>query len=410
MGVVLAAGSRTAAAIQWRADDRFRSSHRCFASAEDSAMKITSIETLPVEVPVDRRVGQVANAKGFRFRSHLLMVFVRTDADIDGVGEITASPDWSGETSLGAKALIDRHLAPRLIGEDPRRVRYCMGHFSRTFANPFAKAGLEMALFDILGKSSGASVSQILGGAVRDEQLPLRFPVMPVGPQESADAARKMVQEGFGTIKLKVGHDPLEFDLERLRLVRDAVGPNVRITVDANGGWSVNEAICAAPRLEEYGVVFVEQPVDRLDLEGLAYVRSRIRLPVMADESVFTVQDALRCLELRAADIISVYPGKNGGLLNCVTIASMAEAAGVHCAIGSNLEWDVGSAMMAHVSVALPNICVERYAADIIGPVFHTERSILSPLMERGGYVRVPQGPGLGVEVDRESVERCGEA
>ena len=367
-------------------------------------MKITQIETLPVTVPIDRRVGQVKDAKGFRFQSRLLLIFIHTDCGIEGVGEVTASPDWSGETSLGAQALIDTHLSPRLIGEDPRRIRHCMDRLSKTFANPFAKAGLEMALFDILGKSLNTPVYQLLGGAVREGQLPLRFPVMPVGPAESADAARRMVQEGFQTIKLKVGHDPLPYDIERLRLVREAVGSEVRITVDANGGWSVNEAIRAAPFLEEYGVIFVEQPVHRLDLEGLAEVRRHIRLPVMADESVFTVQDALRCIQLRAADIISVYPGKNGGLLNTQAIASLAEAAGVHCAIGSNMEWDIGSATMAHACAAIPNICVERYAADIIGAFFHTERAIETPLMTEPACVGIPEGPGLGVVVDRQLV------
>lgn len=369
-------------------------------------MKITRIETIPVTVPIDRRVGQVKDAKGFRFQSRLLMIFIHTDCGLEGVGEVTASPDWSGETSLGAKNLIDTHLTPRLLGEDPRRIRHCMDRLSKTFANPFAKAGIEMALFDIAGKSLNAPVYQLLGGAVRTGQLPLRFPVMPVGPEESAEASRQMVREGFQTIKLKVGHDPLEFDIERLRQVREAVGADVRITVDANGGWSVNEAIRAAPVLEEYGVLFVEQPVHRLDLEGLAEVRRNIRLPVMADESVFTVQDALRCIQLRAADIISVYPGKNGGLLNTLTIASLAEAAGVHCAVGSNMEWDIGSATMAHACAAIPNICVERYAADIIGAFFHTERAINAPLMSERACVRVPDGPGLGVEVDRSLVVR----
>ena len=364
-------------------------------------MKITSVETAPVDVPVDRGVGQVENTKGFRFTSHILLVLVHTDSGIDGVGEVNGSPEWSGETCLGAKNLIDGHLVPCLIGEDPRRIRHCMDRLGRIFANPFARAGLEMALFDILGKSLNTPVSQLLGGAVRNEKLPLRFPVMPVGPQQSAVVAGCMAKQGFGTIKLKVGHDPLEYDLERLRLVRDAVGADVRITVDANGGWSVNEAIRAAPLLEEYDVLFVEQPVHRLDLEGLAYVRSRIRLPVMADEAVFTVQDALRCLQLGAADIISVYPGKNGGLLNTVTIASLAEAAGVHCAIGSNLEWDIGSAAMAHACAAIPNICVERYAADIIGPVFHTESAIETSLIAEPGHVRVPGGSGLGVSLVR---------
>lgn len=365
-------------------------------------MKITKIETIPLTVNIDRGVGKVENKKGFRFQSNILMVFVHTNKNIQGLGEVTGSPDWSGETSFGAKILIDEHLAPKLIGEDPRRIRYCMDKISKTYFNPFAKAGLEMALFDIVGKFYNTPVYQILGGIVRDKRIPLRFPVMPVGPKESADVALRMVKKGFKTIKLKVGHDTLEYDFKRLILVREAIGPEVNITVDANGGWTVNEAIRAGPKLEELGVLFVEQPVHRLDLEGLAEVRKNIRLPIMADESVFTVQDALKCINLRAADIISIYPGKNGGLLNTITIASLAEASGIQCAIGSNLEWDVGSAAMIHATAAIPNICVEQYAADIIGVFFHTERAIKSPLTDEPAYVVVPDGPGLGVEVNNE--------
>lgn len=368
-------------------------------------MRITHIDTIPIQIPVDRGVGTVRDAKGFRFTSQILLVVIATDGHETGVGEVTASPDWSGETCLGAKALIDSHLAPRLIGEDPRRLRACMDRLAKTFANPFAKAGLEMALFDLVGKHLRTPVYQLLGGAARDANLPLRFPIMPVGPAESADVAIRMVAEGFRTLKLKVGHDPLAYDLERIRVVREAVGSEIRLTVDANGGWTVNDAIRAAGPLEDYGIAFVEQPVHRLDLEGLAEVRRRIRLPVMADESVFTVQDALRCLELRAADIISVYPGKNGGLLNTLTIAQLAEAAGVHCAIGSNLEWDVGSAAMAHASVAIPNIQVERYGADIIGPIFQTRHATTPALSQLPGFVTVPDGPGLGLNVDWDTIE-----
>lgn len=369
-------------------------------------MRIERIETIPVVIPVDRRVGTVQNTKGFRFQSQILLVLIHADGQHVGVGEVAASPDWSGETCLGAKTLIDAHLAPRLIGEDPRRIRSCMDRLAKTFANPFAKAGIELALFDLLGKHLQTPLYQLLGGAVRGLEIPLRFPIMPVGPVESAEVARRMVAEGFRTLKLKVGHDPLAYDLERLRQVREAVGGDIRLTVDANGGWSVNEAIRAAPALEEYGVLFVEQPVHRLDLEGLARVRRSIRLPVMADESVFTVQDAVRCLQLGAADILSVYPGKNGGLLNTLTIASLAEASGVHCAIGSNLEWDVGSAAMAHVCAAIPNVDVDRYAADIIGPVFHTARAALTTLTPASGYVTAPQSPGIGLELDWQQIDK----
>lgn len=362
-------------------------------------MKITRIETKLVETPVDRRVGVVADAKGFRFVSKLVILKVHTDRDFVGLGEVSGSPDWSGETSRGAQALIDDHFAPRLIGEDPRRVRHCLDRLAKTVHNPFAKAGIEMALFDLLGKSLNAPVYQLLGGAVRLGPFPLRFPIMPVLPERSAEVARRMVAEGFRTIKLKVGHDPLDYDLERLRKVRDAVGADIQVTVDANGGWTVQEAVFALPRLEELGVLFVEQPVARHDLEGLAEVRRRSRLPIMADESIFTLSDARRCLELRAADIISVYPGKNGGLLQTCAIAQLAESAGVHCALGSNLEWDIGSAAMSHACAAIPNIAVERYAADLIGPVFHTERAIKASLLSAPAHAIVPTGPGLGVEL-----------
>ena len=368
-------------------------------------MQITRIETIPIKIPVDRKVGTVQNTKGFRFTSQILVVVIHTDRDLTGFGEVTGSPDWSGETCLGAKTLIDTHLAPKLLGADPRSIRSCMDRIAKTFANPFAKAGIELALFDLLGKHLRTPLYQLLGGAVRSFEIPLRFPIFPVGPAESADVARRMVAAGFRNLKLKVGHDPLEYDLARVRQVREAVGQDIRLTVDANGGWTVNESIRAAPYLEEHGVLFMEQPVHRLDLEGLARVRQRIQLPVMADESVFTVQDAQRCLQLGAADIISVYPGKNGGLLNTMTIAAMAEAAGVQCAIGSNMEWDLGSAAMAHACAAIPNICVERYDADIIGAYFHTEHATTPALCITPGFVTVPQQPGLGLDLDEAGVE-----
>jgi muconate cycloisomerase len=367
-------------------------------------MKITGIETIPVRVGVDRRV-TVKETKGFRFTSHLVVVLVKTDEGLQGVGEANGSADWSGETHVGTKQLIDHHMTPLLVGEDPREIRRCMKKLERIHANPFAKAGVEMALFDVLGKSLGAPLFRLLGGPVRSTTIPLRFPLMPVDPAEAGSVAAQVVAEGCRTVKVKVGRDDFAADIERVGAVREAVGSEVRLTVDANGGWTVNDAIRIAPALEELGVAFMEQPVHRLDLDGLARVRANVRLPVMADEAIFTVQDALACIEKGAADIISIYPGKNGGIQQVVTIAGLAEAAGVHCAIGSNLEWDIASAAMAHLAVALPNIHVERYAADVMGPNFHTERAILQPLESEVGWIEVPTGSGLGVEPDLEALE-----
>ena len=362
-------------------------------------MKITKITTVPHSIDIDRHVGQVVNTKGFRFQSNILLIFIYTNKDICGIGEVSCSPDWSGETNLGSKTLVENYLAPQLLGEDPRQVKHCMNKISKTFSNPFTKAGIEMALLDIVGKFYNVPIYQLFGGIVRDRNIPLRFPVMPVGPKDSANVAKRMVNKGFETIKLKVGHDPLNYDIERLMAVREAVGPKINLTVDANGGWTVNETIQIAPKLEELNVLFVEQPVNRHDLEGLSEIRKKISLPIMADESVFTIQDALRCIKLRSADIISVYPGKNGGLMNTLAIASLAEASGIQCAIGSNMEWDVGSAAMIHVTASIPNICVEQYAADIIGIFFHPERAVKNQLTSNSAFAVVPEGPGLGVDL-----------
>ncbi len=367
-------------------------------------MKITAIDTIPVRLDVDAPV-DVEDSKGFRFTSTVIVVIVRTDEGLEGLGEANGSADWGGETYVGSQQLIDHHIAPLLLGEDPREITRCMAKLAKIYANPFAKAAVEMALFDLLGKSLGAPLYQLLGGTVRSKTIPLRFPLFPVDPEQASRVARMVVDEGCRTVKIKVGRDTAATDLERVAAVRDAVGPEVRVTVDANGGWSANEAIRIAPELERLGVAFIEQPVSRYDLDTLAYVRARSPLPIMADEAIFTLHDALTCPQKGAADIISVYPGKNGGIGTTVAIAAVAEAIGVHCTIGSNLEWDIATAAMAHVAVALPNIQVERYAADVMGPNFHVDHALTEPLDCDVGQITVPDGPGLGLELDMDALE-----
>ncbi len=369
-------------------------------------MKITAIDTISVEIGVDRRVGTVTDTKGFRFKSQIVVLLVKTDDGLVGLGEANGSADWSGETYVGERHIIDHHLTPLLIGEDPRDIRRIMKKIEKVWANPFAKAGIEMALWDILGKSLDIPLYRLLGGPVRPARLPLRFAIMPVDITDAAEVARRMVAEGCQTIKVKVGRDSAKTDVARVRAVRLAIGSDVRLTVDANGGWTVNEAIQASHSLEEFDVAFVEQPVNRLDLDGMARVRSQTRLPVMADESIFTVQDAMKCIQKGAADILSIYPGKNGGILNVINIVSLAEAAGIHCAIGSNLEWDIASLAMAHLAVSLPNITVERYGADIIGPLFHIQHALVDPIDCSVGHLTVPDRPGLGAELDMHKLHQ----
>jgi muconate cycloisomerase len=215
-----------------------------------------------------------------------------------------------------------------------------------------------------------------------------------------------MVDTGFSTIKIKVGRGHPDSDVERVHRVREALGEQINLTVDANGGWSVTDAVRTIRRLEPYNLIMVEQPVHRKDIRGMARVRAETRIPIMADESVFSIMDAMEVIRQDAADIISVYPGKNGGILKSQQIAKLAEAAGKPCHIGSNLELEIGSAAMAHLAVATNNIQSERYPADIIGPLYHQERITAEPTAIHGGIARVPDGPGLGIEIDEGRVEQ----
>ncbi len=213
-----------------------------------------------------------------------------------------------------------------------------------------------------------------------------------------------MVEGGWRSIKVKVGrHDHPRVDVERLHAVRDAIGPNVWLSVDANGGYTVEEAVWVAPRLEKLDVALFEQPTPRGDHAGMAEVRRRSGIPVMADESVFTPQDALDVITHRAADVLSLYPGKHGGVRATQQIAKMAEAAGIPCTIGSNLEREVATAAMAHVVACTANLQCERFPGDLIGPLYFEGPLTPKPLRYKADRLWVPEGPGLGVTVPSAS-------
>ncbi len=364
-------------------------------------MKITRIVTIPVELPVRPDV-VITSSLGTHPLSRFLLLQVETDAGLTGAGEATVAPVWSGETSLGARHLIDEYLAPVLIGRDPTEIEGALAAMDRVaFGNPFTKAAIEMALLDVWGKAEGRPLFSLLGGACRPLALPIRFSLAAGTPEGTAARAAARVGEGFQTIKVKVGTDPAA-DVARVRAVRDAIGPSVRLTIDANGGWSVDDAIRAVREMATLDLGLVEQPTPRDDPDAMAQVRRAIDVPVMADESVFTLAEAREMLRREAADVLSIYPGKNGGILRCRQIAAMAAERGVACAIGSNLELDVATAAMAHLAVATPNVAADRFPGDLLGPLYYTRSVVEQPLRYTAGTVHCPETPGLGVILSPE--------
>jgi len=364
-------------------------------------MKITRIVTHVVEVPIIRDV-MITSSLGTHSVTRVVLLRLETDEGISGAGEATVTPRWSGETAWGAQAMIDRYLAPALLGHPVRDIEGALDVMEEaTFANPFARAAIEMAMLDAWGKAEGKPVYQLLGGGVRDRAIPIRFSLAALSPEATAANARRRVEWGHRTIKVKVGRDPRE-DVERVRAVREAIGPDVLLTVDANGGWSVEDAAWALEQMRPLDLTLAEQPVRREDLDGMAEVRRRATVPIMADEGVFTLWDAEQALKKEACDIISVYPGKNGGITLSKRICEMAAERGVACAVGSNLELDPGTAAMCHLTVATENIAADRYHGDILGTLYHEVSVVREPVTLEAGFARCPDGPGLGVEIDWE--------
>lgn len=368
-------------------------------------MRIRSVETVPVRVPIIPEF-QIRGSLGSHLESPFLVLQVHTDEGITGLGEVSCTPVWSGEDSVTAHHIIRDFLEPALVGEDPRDIERLTAKMRRAVAgHPFTKSGVEIALWDILGKAAGLPLYRLLGGPVRG-RVPIKMSVSGAEPQRAAELAVWALSKGLKTLKVKVGIEA-ESDIARVKAVRAAIGPAVRLGVDANGGWPPRIAIQTIRGLyESCSIYFAEQPVAPLDLQWMADVRRNSPVPVMADESCYTLQDAMALARAGAADILSVYVGKGGGIGPARKIAAVAEAAGLTCTVGSNLELGIASAAMTHLAIATPGIGAEEFPCDILGPLAYEHDLLQESLLVQDGSIAPPERPGLGVVLDPEQVKR----
>lgn len=366
-------------------------------------MRIQSVETFPVRIPLkpERRM---ISALGRHDVSDFLLVRLVTADGHEGWGEATVTPRWSGETCLGARVMVETVLAPAIVGVGVNDLATLEARMDAVaVGNWFAKSALEMACWDLRGKACGKPVYELLGGACRSLVIRSRFSLGAYDPVRARRRARELVDAGFTTIKVKVGVDP-EQDLERVRIVRDEIGPAIDLTIDANGGWDVETAIRCILELRDCDLKIVEQPIPPGDYTGLAHVRRETGARILADESCFNWIDAVELLRHGCCDGISIYPGKNGGIRKARAIADRAALSQIPCTIGSNLEWDLGTAAMAHLVVATPNLQVESLPGDLLGPDYHEVSIARNPLRIQGPFTELTTRPGLGVDVDRDVI------
>ena len=312
-------------------------------------------------------------APGASTESNNVVVKVITDYGVIGWGESSPSERVTGETPKTVLETLDK-IAPKLIGMCPLRIEQDVELMDSVVkGNPAAKAAIDIALHDILGKTVRKPLFMVLGGYRTEVLTDLTLGIKP--PKEMAKDALKAVKKGFKALKVKVGVNPEE-DVERVRLIREVVGNDVQVRIDANQGWTPKQAIEALNKMEKFNIQFAEQPVPAEDLEGLIEVKRNSPIPIMADESVHSPEDAMRLIKAEAVDLINIKLMKSGGILKGRKIADIAEAAGIPCMIGCMGESQIGIAAGTHLAAASRNIMY----ADLDSDLIHKNR-----LVKRGG-------------------------
>ncbi len=362
-------------------------------------MKITKVETVPYGIPVT----SFADAYGSFAQSDAVLVKIHTDEGHVGIGEACAwEPEFYGEKIESVNGTILNYAAPKIIGEDPRNINRIMMILDQNLARiTCVKEGIDLALHDLVGKILGVPVCQLLGGMFRD-RVPVGSEIGIDTPEVMAKYAKRVLEMGIEVIKIK-GSDEMDLDIDRIKAVREAVGPGVQLRLDPNAAWNTMGSIRVMRAVEDCHLELLEQPIATWDLKGMAHIRRNISTPLMADESIWTPQDAVKIHDYEAADILNLKIAKTCGLHLGKKVEAVAEALGLPCIAGTELEPGISAVAKIHLAASMR---VHPIASEFT-ELTQVDGSILTePLKAVDGCLEVPTGPGFGVEIDEDALEK----
>ncbi|MBN2875044.1 MAG: dipeptide epimerase [Spirochaetales bacterium] len=352
-------------------------------------------------VITELRVGRVSILLKKPFKTALrtvesvedVIVELHTDTGAVGYGEAPPTGVITGDTTGAIVGAITDHLAPAVVGLDVANLEEIMARIDASIVhNTSARAAIDIAVYDLYGQLYGAPLYRLWGGC--RPRIVTDITISANDAERMAMDAAEAVALGYRTLKLKLGKDPVA-DVSRMQAIRDAVGFDVDLRVDANQGWKPKEAVRLIGAMEDAGLSLelVEQPVAAHDIEGLKYVTDHVQVPVMADESVFSVRDALRVMQTRAADIVNIKLMKTGGVHNALRICALAEVYGVECMMGCMLEAKVSVTAAVHLAAAKKVIT----KVDLDGPVLCREDPVDGGAVFEESTIRPNDTPGLGI-------------
>lgn len=361
-------------------------------------MRIVSVEVGRIRIPL-----KTPFKTALRIADSIDDVLVRltTDEGLTGYGEAPPTAVITGETRSSIHGAVTEFLGPTIMGMELEDLDGLMAKLHGAMVhNTSAKAAVDMAIYDLLSKKSSLPLYQYLGGDRQEIETDITISVDSIDKMVSDSL--QAVQDGYRILKVKVGktkyqaaNGGADYDIQRMKAIRAAVGPKIVLRLDANQGWEAEEAIRMIGAMEDAGVdmELVEQPVSAHDFEGLKKVTAAVQTPVLADESVFSLEDARRIIRERAADLINIKLMKTGGIYEALKIARLAEENGVECMMGCMLESKLSVSAGIHLAAAKSIIT----RSDLDGPgLCRVDPFQGGPVFE-GGMIRLTSEPGLGI-------------
>jgi len=374
-------------------------------------MKIDRVEIWAIRIPYVR---PIKFAFGERYVGDYLILKIYTDDGAYGIGGGGALwPPVSGECVKGAIQVVEEYFVPNvLLGENPFNINKIVDKMDRLcVGQTMTKSSVDFAIHDLIARTYGVPLYQILGGAQRD-QIPQEWIVLLDTPEKMAETAKAFVEAGYAGIKLKWSGD-ITLDIKRTKMIREAIGENIELCVDANQAYSADLAIKIINATEEYNLKFVEEPVHRDDFDGFMKVRQNTKVALAADESAWTIKEAQRFLKFNLVDYLHAAPSRIGGLLKLRRYVEMAQANFVTCIYSIYNSPALEYAISSHFSFASrpKGFCDEivgifnvhgGYSTDDIseGP---TDR--INPPLKKGILYK-PEGPGIGMELNTDYLKK----
>ncbi len=376
-------------------------------------MKITKVEAIPLSIPFTK---PIVMSHGAAKASLTVLLKLHTDEGITGICECGDTSMWyMGESQDSIFYNVTNVFAPILLGEDPFNIELIIARMDKAAkVNNQSKALVDYALHDLMGKALGVPVYKLLGG-LSNPKIKLAYVMSSGTPQEVAAQAKKLVNAGYGGLKLKVGANIVEEDVEMVAEVYKAVGGRCKIMTDTNGGWNYMQALKFLQKVAKYDVFLSEQPIPWWDMDGLARLRRKVDVPIFADESAAELNDLIKLAQRDAIDGFFLKVPKAGGIHKSQKWVAIAQSMNLNVMTGCMINTGLGAAVEAHFLAAtewMGKIEQESIGPlnlhDLIDTVSQPVKDDLALNVPRyeNGYLYPPEGPGLGIELNEEAVKK----